>query len=254
MLLRGAASLSYIDFKLNAELDVQRLASQFADARRCQVKRILPKELAVRVQSTLSRDTPWNYTYFDGQRAQTIPLETFAAMDPNKRQEILARVMDVAKQGFGYSYNSFNFHQRFLEGAFPGHPLREIDTFLNSEAFLGFARKLTGDPEICGTDASASWYGPDHFLNIHNDDPGGYDRRAAFVLNFSANWRTDWGGELKFFATRRGSELEGAYVPAFNVMNIFALPQYHSVGVVAPFAGAPRLSISGWLYAGEAPY
>jgi Rps23 Pro-64 3,4-dihydroxylase Tpa1-like proline 4-hydroxylase len=39
--------------------------------------------------------------------------------------------------------------------------------------------------------------------------------------------------------------------PAFNALNILAVPQRHNVGFVAPFAGGMRLSISGWLRAGE---
>ncbi len=246
--------MSYFDFKLNTALDVRRAVEEFRTQRRCQVQKVLPKELAVSVHGTLAHRTPWNYTYFDGTQAQTMPLQTYADLSDEARQSITRQVMQTAQNGFAYSYNSFNFHQRFLAGDFPDHPLRELDVFLNGDDFLSFARGLTGDREISGSDASASWYGPNHFLNIHNDSGKGYDRRAAFVLNLTPEWRTNWGGELKFFSDRRGSRLECAYFPGFNMINVFAVPQYHAVGVVAPFAGGPRLSVSGWLYAGKAPY
>jgi Rps23 Pro-64 3,4-dihydroxylase Tpa1-like proline 4-hydroxylase len=35
--------------------------------------------------------------------------------------------------------------------------------------------------------------------------------------------------------------------PRFNALHLFKVPQRHSVSLVAPFAGAPRLSITGWL-------
>ena len=38
-----------------------------------------------------------------------------------------------------------------------------------------------------------------------------------------------------------------AYRPSWNALNIFRVPAAHAVSSVAPFAGAPRLSITGWI-------
>jgi SM-20-related protein len=57
-------------------------------------------------------------------------------------------------------------------------------------------------------------------------------------------WRIDWGGALLF--TDRAGHVSEGYLPTFNALNILAVPQSHLVGIVAPFAGAPRLSITGW--------
>jgi len=243
-----------VDLRLNETLDMPKLIAAFEQQKRTQVRKILPKECAVRIHNILARETPWQYTYFDGQRNNVIPLKSYQDMDPEKRQSVADAVNLVAQKGFAYSYQSFNFHQKIFLGELKDHPLCDVDAMLNSDEFLEFARRLVGDSEISGSDATASCYGPGHFLNIHDDQRPGYDLRAAFVLNLSPLWRIDWGGELKFFSNRRGSELEGAYFPAFNVLNIFAVPKYHSVGPIANFAGASRYSISGWLYAGEAPY
>ena len=54
----------------------------------------------------------------------------------------------------------------------------------------------------------------------------------------------DWGGAL-LFPDWRGHLAEG-YAPAFNALNILAVPQPHLVGFVSPFACAHRLSITGW--------
>ena len=42
-------------------------------------------------------------------------------------------------------------------------------------------------------------------------------------------------------------------MPTFNALNLFAVPQLHSVSFVPPFAGALRFSVTGWLRAGGAP-
>ena len=41
-----------------------------------------------------------------------------------------------------------------------------------------------------------------------------------------------------------------AWVPGWNVLSLFDVRHVHSVTYVAPFAGAPRLSITGWFRAG----
>ena len=57
-------------------------------------------------------------------------------------------------------------------------------------------------------------------------------------------WRAEWGG-LLLFKDDAGEVVE-AFTPGFNVLNVFRVPQAHAVSMVTPFAGAPRLSITGW--------
>lgn len=42
-----------------------------------------------------------------------------------------------------------------------------------------------------------------------------------------------------------GPVAEGC-LPAYNALNVFAVPQDHMVEFVSPFPGAHRLSITGW--------
>ena len=69
--------------------------------------------------------------------------------------------------------------------------------------------------------------------------------KAAYVLNFTPRWSPDWGGILNFI-DRDGHVAEG-YTPAFNALNVFRVPQLHSVSCVSPYAQAGRYSITGWL-------
>jgi SM-20-related protein len=66
-------------------------------------------------------------------------------------------------------------------------------------------------------------------------------------LNLTHQWRADWGGILNFLDAD-GHVAEG-YVPAFNALNLFRVPQRHNVSYVAPFAMNGRYSITGWLRA-----
>ena len=65
------------------------------------------------------------------------------------------------------------------------------------------------------------------------------------MLNLTPDWRTDWGGLLAFID--EDGHVAEAYRPSYNALNIFRVPQRHAVSFVAPFAGAPRLSITGWI-------
>lgn len=243
-----------LEIALNPDLDPEVLAADFSVKKRLQIKKILPRDTALALHGVLAHETPWQYTYFDGQGTAYKSLEELRAMPPQERAAFAQMVAQNSRNGFGFAYNTFAFHHEIEKGNLLDHPLKAFDDFMNSESFLGFARKVTGDETISSAGAAATWFGPGHYLNMHIDKLPGWDLRAAFIFYFSPTWRPDWGGELKFFPDKRGTYIEEAFFPGFNVMNIMTLPKYHSVGVVAPFAAAPRLAISGWLYAGETPY
>ena len=71
------------------------------------------------------------------------------------------------------------------------------------------------------------------------------ERRAAYTLGLTRDWRTDWGGQLLFHD--EAGDVPRGLMPRFNVLTLFKTPQWHTVATVAPYAGAPRLSITGWL-------
>ena len=71
------------------------------------------------------------------------------------------------------------------------------------------------------------------------------------IGSIHAGWRADWGG-LLLFQDADGHVSEG-YVPKFNALNLFAVPQTHAVSQVASFATASRLSITGWIRSGGRP-
>jgi len=123
-----------------------------------------------------------------------------------------------------------------------------LDTVLEAlatPAFIGFARQVTGDSSINKVDAQATRYTAGHFLNLHDDAQyQGAQRRCAYVLNFTKDWRAEWGGLLQFLDG--GGKVIDSFVPHFNSLSLFAVPTPHIVSYVAPFASAPRLSITGW--------
>ncbi|MDQ0464132.1 Rps23 Pro-64 3,4-dihydroxylase Tpa1-like proline 4-hydroxylase [Caulobacter ginsengisoli] len=174
-----------------------------------------------------------------------VPLDEYMALDPARRAALELEAQTSARDAFRYMFDTVRIGQD-IEAGRPVEPaLAAAQTLVNSAGFLDFLRTLTGDQRIVYCDAMATRYRPGHFLTAHDDAAPGKHRLYAYVLNLTARWRADWGG-LLLFLDEEDHVAEG-YTPAFNALNIFRVPQRHAVSMVAPFAGEPRLSITGWV-------
>jgi SM-20-related protein len=163
------------------------------------------------------------------------------------RDAIARRLGEVdarARTGFAYRYLGYPMITAYLTGRDPGHLLHTVLEFMNSPEVLEFTRAVTAEPTVIKADAQATYYRPGDYLTLH-DDTGVGERRAAYTLGFTRRWRSDWGGQLLFHAP--DGEIIRGLQPGFNVLTLFRTPQWHSVAPVAPYAGARRLSITGWL-------
>ena len=176
-----------------------------------------------------------------------MPMAEFLALSQAEQADLERRVHASARDAFRYMFDTVRMGQDALMGEVLDTGLDEVRRFLNSDAFLGFARDLTGDDRIVYADCMATRYLPGHFLTAHDDEAPGRDRLYAYVLNLTARWRADWGGMLLFLD--EADHVAEGYMPAFNSLNIFKVPQRHDGDGVAPFAGEPRLAITGWLRA-----
>ena len=217
------------------------MTSAFAQDGRVHIRDILTYDSAARVHQCLARETDFSLlcrTAADQAQAWRV-----ASLTPHKEAELMNAAYASARDGFHYLYDGHVLSRDGEAYPDPSHYLSAITAFLNSAPLLDVVRRVTGNAAIAFADAQATRYRPGHFLNQH-DDGNDRGRIAAYVLNMTPNWRLDWGGAL-LFLDWRGHIAEG-FAPAFNALNIFAVPQPHLVGFVSPFAGAHRLSITGW--------
>jgi Rps23 Pro-64 3,4-dihydroxylase Tpa1-like proline 4-hydroxylase len=230
--------------RLNPGLEISALADAFARSRRIHIPSILTEDSAVRVLQCLAQETDFSLLCQTGTD-QAAAYRT-AGLDPRKESELMTAAYARARDRFEYLYDAHSLSKEGEPYPNPAHYLAEINLFLNGEAMLAFVRKVTRRPEINAASIQATRYRQGHFLNQHDD--GNDPRRiAAYVLNMTPHWRWDWGGAL-LFSDRPGHVSEG-FLPAFNALNMFAVPQEHQVGFVAPFAGGHRYSITGWFLA-----
>jgi Rps23 Pro-64 3,4-dihydroxylase Tpa1-like proline 4-hydroxylase len=110
---------------------------------------------------------------------------------------------------------------------------------------LAFLRDITRLAGIDFADMQATAYAPGDFLTPHTDDVAGKNRVAAYVLNLTPKWEVEWGGMLAIHDPEANRVL--GLPPAFNRLNLFAVPRLHSVTEVTRIAPNRRYSLTGWL-------
>jgi len=230
-------------FALNPALDVAELGEAYAQKKRLHIPDILVAESAETIASCLATQVPWGFAYSDGE-PKYHRAEALARMPAEEQQAILKLVSERAKAGFQYAYNTYPILDAYLQKWGQVPLLDHLLDFINSPEVLNFARKLTGRDDIIKGDAQATRYGPNQFLKLHDDDVANEYRVAAFVFNFTRDWDPDWGGYLQFFDENR--DITDAFLPRFNALNVFTVPQDHAVSCVAHYANAQRYAVTGW--------
>lgn len=235
-------------FSLADGLDPAVLAPMFARTGRLQITGFLGGVGAPDLARELSQSRDWVLTRNKGEQVHDYSEAGFAGLSTAQRATLSQEIVAGARAGFQFCYETIRLPK-------PGQPrpatlLAELERFLCSEAMVDFFRTVTGMADIAFADAHASRYRPHHFLTAHDDRIDGQGRRAAYVLNLTPDWRAEYGGLLLFHA-HDGSVARG-FVPTFNALAIFAVPQAHSVSYVTPIAPHPRHAVTGWLRTGEA--
>lgn len=230
-------------FRLNPAINAQDYAETFRREGIVQINNIFEPALADHLEKALKDDTYWRLTYADEKhKAVSLNSEQLARTD---LQALAGEIIKRAGDGFSYVYLACHLQQTYGAAEQAEHPLHKLYDMLNSPELLAFGRDVTGHTDVVRIDATATWYRPGDFLNLHTDQVG--LRRTAYTLGLTRRWRPDWGGQL-LFHTKTG-DVERGYRPAFNVLTMFNIPRNHSVAQVAHYAKERRLTISGWLFA-----
>ena len=201
---------------------------------------------ALQVELTASPD--WVRTLRQGGIERELDAQTLATLAPAH----LRAVEQLAVQGddtvFRFLHDSIRISPVSAERRARGWLLDACAEAFNAPATLALIGELTGE-EVRSFRGDATRYLPGHFLTTHNDGRKHGKRVLAVVLNLS-QWHIDWGGLMLFHGAYGAAHC--AWTPAFNTINLFSVPQDHSVSMVTPLARAPRLTVSGWFYAEQA--
>lgn len=234
-------------FRLNPALDVERLRAEFAERRRVQIDGFLAPECAALLLGELRARDDWRQVVNSGANVYDLDRATREHMPPHAAAALEEAVYAGARTGFQHRYEAIRVPDDEIERHASGDPLAAFATFMSGGEARDLLRLVTSLEEIELADAQATAYAPGDFLTAHDDAVEGKDRLAAYVLSLSAGWRVEWGG-LILFHDDHGLSIDGL-VPRFNTLNLFAVPQVHSVSIVSRAAPYRRYSVTGWLRA-----
>lgn len=235
-----------IDIRINEALDAEALGEVFRERGRLQIPDFLASESADALYEAIQKNQDWYLAYNERGQSVESPMAEIQRLSPQQRQQLMQPIHQQASTGFQFCFIQYYLSEAVNRGENPGHPLHSAHEFVNSEPWLGFMRTLIGEPGLKNSDALASLYLPGHFLTEHDDTHHDRNRVAAYVINLTRDWNPNWGGHLAFFDDK--GNIEQSFVPTFNTLNIFQVPQSHAVQVVAPFARSGRTSITGWVH------
>jgi len=230
--------------QLNPRLAVTDLGLRYQERRRLVVSDVLVPHIADEILRCLSQQVQWGLAFQDESGPQVLNHQRFNAMTAAERAALEEAIDDRARRGFQFSYRCYPIVDAYLQRRDTELVLHPLFEFMNSPVMLDFIRAITGNHSIIRADAQATLFAPGDFLTLHNDFDPQKGRLVAYVLGFAKNWRAEYGGVLQFFDENHNPEQ--GFVPKFNSLMLFSVPQLHAVSSVSRFAPLGRYSITGW--------
>lgn len=230
--------------RLNPRLDPRDYAAAYARDDMVQVPDLLDEASAEWLDLALEHDTNWHLSLKTPEGGKLLSPHEMQALGRDAIGAKMQHALAEGQNGFSFIYLAYPIITTLLTGKDEGHATHALVQFFNDTPFTTFAKAVTGEASVTKIDAQATWFRPGDFLTQH-DDTGVGERRAAYTLGLSRDWRPDWGGQLLFHDTN--GDIERGFKPGFNVWTVFKTPRQHSVAPVAAYAGGKRRSITGWL-------
>lgn len=229
--------------QFNQLFDYQRAEQEFAKEQRARLLNILDDSSAQGIYKALSSEVVFDVALTQGNQTLNLsPLE-WSNLSPERRKTMLQESQNAARQGIGFIYGRKN-----LSGIDKSNStLENLNQWLNSEDVLAWVRQISGHDDIIAASAQATKYVPGHYLTRHSDVHPVEQRRVAYVISFTPEWHPDWGGLLQFYDNDGTPNI--SWAPGYNSISLFDVKHIHSVSYVTPFAGANRLSVTGWFRA-----
>lgn len=229
-------------FSLNPDLDRSALAECYALTGRVRIYGLLAGG-AIELHDHLRDRDDWVQVIHAPGAPIELSREQRASMGMKRYGRIDRDVHKRGRDGFQYRYEALRVPD--VEEPFDSRDmLSPLAQFLHGPEMLGLIQDVTGQPPGRFINGQATSYCVGDFLTGHDDDAQGEYRMAAFVLGLTQMWRLEWGGLLLFHGPHdRTAE---ALVPRFNTLDLFHVPQQHSVSLVTPSAGFSRLAVTGW--------
>lgn len=229
---------------LNPAIDATALTRTYASTGRVQIAPFLAPEVAAALYDHLRQRGDWLQMINSDEKLYELSRTTRAEMTAQQREALDTAVYAGVRGGFQFRYEAIRVPDGADARAASDDPLAALAAWMSGGAVRDLLRTVTGIAAIDFADAQATAFAPGDLLTAHDDAVAGKRRHAAYVLGLTPQWRAEWGGLLLF---HDDAQVSGGYVPAFNTLNVFAVPQRHSVSEVTRAAPYRRYSVTGWL-------
>lgn len=204
----------------------------------------LPEQSARALADELANSTAWARTFRQGSAEREVSPEMLASLGPAQLAAIEAFAREDSGSHFRFLHDAIRIGATAEARQARGWAMDRLVDGYNSPEVLGIVAELTGEP-VNRFHGDATRYLPGHFLTRHDDGRRRARRVLAAVLGL-CDWQADWGGLLLFHDD--ADEISRGWVPQFNTLSLFSVPQPHSVSAVTQLAPYPRLAIAGWFY------
>lgn len=232
---------------INPRLDLTPYRESFERYGRVRIPDILNPDFAEALYQVF-QSAPWSAIFRLNDEVITVSREDLAAYTPQDQMNLRARIFAETLKGYQFSYLNLALEDARGASWDRDQLLPALHDFLDSEAFRDIGRGVSGREDILSTSSIATCYMRESFLSAHNDAAESLeDRLVAYVLSFAKDWKFDWGGLLQFLDAEDGRVID-SFLPTFNALTLFRVPQLHSVSFVTPFAMGPRISVTGWYH------
>lgn len=233
-------------FTLHEAVDAAALAAEYAAAGRVTIAPFLVHEQAEALYRVLRERTDWRQVINSGHdKIFEFDRAGQADLTAEQREALDKAIYAGARADFQFRYETVRVPDDDAARAASDDLLFAFARFLSHGPARDLLRQVTGDDAISFADAQATAFSPGDFLTRHDDDVAGKNRTAAYVMSLNPQWRVEWGGLfLMHHADGQGAD---AIVPGFNRLNMFAVPQMHSVSEVTRATAFRRYSVTGWL-------
>jgi Rps23 Pro-64 3,4-dihydroxylase Tpa1-like proline 4-hydroxylase len=238
-----AEAAPHSPFAINPELDVDAIRREFERAGRVRIYNLL-SEGAVELYEHLAARTDWYHVITTDTGILRLDAQAKAALTPEERAQIDENAHERARRAFQYRYESVKVPEA-EEASGMDDALARFISFVHGHEMSAFLCAVAGVERFAFTEGQVTAYGPGDFLTGHDDDVEGKDRLAAMVFGLTPYWRLEYGGLLIFHG--ENDRTFSGNTPRFNSLDLFRVPQHHSVSLVTPAAPHRRISITGWL-------
>lgn len=232
-----------MDYKLNDGLDPKALAATFKKTGRVLVKDALDEKSADTLSATIQKSALWLTTFQEGKTERAISGQDSKSMTNRRQRELMEKIYGQARDD--YQYLRFECPLDKIPHSQEPEALKDADVYFKSDGFRDFLRKIAGSKDGELENVQARWLQREQFMSDSDLATNLPDCKLWFSMDVTRKWKPHWGGHLNFLDS--DGEIEEAWSPGFNRLNIYAGGTRHTISYVTPFHDAFCLSVCGRL-------